>query len=88
MAVEADATTAAIGLDDTALLEVSRNGGAGLFIVDDGLGSAATIDSRHIVFDGNAEGDTVGDVTDVAPSARAPVRSTAVPQVPAAPGGL
>ena len=60
-------STITIGLDNAVVLEVSRNGGAGVFVVDDGFGSDATIDSRHIVFDGNAGGDTVGDVTDVAP---------------------
>jgi parallel beta-helix repeat protein len=60
-------STAAIGLDDAALLEVSQNGGTGLFVVNDGFGSEATIDSRNIVFDGNAEGDTVGNVIDVVP---------------------
>lgn len=60
-------STAAIGLDDAALLEVSQNGGTGLFVANDGFGSEATIDSRNIVFDGNAEGDTVGNVSDVAP---------------------
>jgi parallel beta-helix repeat protein len=60
-------STAAIGLDDAALLEVRQNGGAGLMVINDGFGSDATIDSRHIVFDGNAEGDTVGNVIDVAP---------------------
>jgi parallel beta-helix repeat protein len=60
-------STAAIGLDDEALLELSQNGGAGLLVVDDGFGSEAQIDSRQIVFEGNAGVDTVGSVVDVAP---------------------
>jgi parallel beta-helix repeat protein len=60
-------STAAIGLDDGSVLDVRQNGGAGLMVINDGFGSDATIDSRHIVFDGNAEGDTVGNVIDVAP---------------------
>ena len=59
-------STAAIGLDDAALLELSENGGAGLFVVADGFGSEAQIDSRQIVFEGNAGEDIVGDVCDVA----------------------
>jgi parallel beta-helix repeat protein len=59
--------TAAIGLDGTALLELSLNAGAGLFVVNDGFGSEARIDSRQIVFSGNAGGATVGNVIDVAP---------------------
>jgi len=58
--------TAAIGLDGVALLELSQNSGAGLFVVDDGFGSEARIDSRQIVFSGNAGGVTVGNVVDVA----------------------
>ena len=57
---------AAIGLDGAALLELSRNGGTGLLVVNDGFGSAARIDSRQIVFSGNAGGATVGNVIDVA----------------------
>jgi hypothetical protein len=59
-------STAAIGLDDMTLLELSQNGGAGLLVVTDGLGSEARIDSRQIVFSGNAGGATVGNVIDVA----------------------
>ena len=59
--------TAAIGLDGAALLELTRNGGAGLFVVSDGFGSEARIDSRQIVFSGNSGGATVGNVVDVAP---------------------
>jgi hypothetical protein len=59
-------STATIGLDDEALLELSQNGGAGLLVVNDGFGSEAQIDSRQIVFEGNASGDMVGDVCDVA----------------------
>ena len=59
-------STTAIGLDDTALLELSQNGGAGLLVVTDGFGSEARIDSRQIVFSGNASGATVGNVRDVA----------------------
>jgi hypothetical protein len=59
-------STAAIGLDDVALLELSQNGGAGLLVVADGFGSEAQIDSRQIVFEGNAGGDVVGNVCDVA----------------------
>ena len=58
--------TAAIGLDGAALLELSLNGGAGLLVVNDGLGSVAHIDSRQIVFSGHAGGATVGNVVDVA----------------------
>jgi parallel beta-helix repeat protein len=57
--------TARIGLDSTTLLEIPDNGGAGLFVADDG--SSAEIDSRNLVFRNNAEGDIIGDVTDVAP---------------------
>ena len=59
-------STAAIGLDGAALLELSLNGGAGLLVVNDGLGSVARIDSGQIVFSGNAGGATVGNVLDVA----------------------
>ena len=59
-------STAAIGLDDTGLLELSQNGGAGLLVVTDGFGSEARIDSRQIVFSGNASGATVGNVIDAA----------------------
>ncbi len=47
------------------MIEITDNGGAGILVEDDG--SEATIDSRNIVFDGNIEGDTVGNVIDVAP---------------------
>jgi hypothetical protein len=57
--------TARIGLDSTTVLEITENGGAGLFVADDG--SMAEIDSRNLVFRNNAEGDMIGDVTDVAP---------------------
>jgi parallel beta-helix repeat protein len=57
--------TARIGLDSTTVLEISDNGGAGLFVADDG--SSAEIDSRNLVFRHNAGGDMIGDVTDVAP---------------------
>jgi hypothetical protein len=60
-------STASIGLDDTALLELSENGGAGLLVVSDGFGSVAGIDSRHIVFSDNTGGDMVGNVVDGAP---------------------
>jgi hypothetical protein len=40
--------------------------GARLFVDDDGF--SAEIDSRNLVFCDNAEGDIIGDVTDVAPS--------------------
>jgi hypothetical protein len=56
---------ARIGLDGTAVIEISDNGGAGIFVSDDG--SEAEIDSHRIVFGGNAEGDTVGNVVDIAP---------------------
>ena len=59
-------STAAVGLDDAVLLELSQNGGAGLLVVTDGFGSEARIDSRQIVFSGNAGGATVGNVIDVA----------------------
>jgi hypothetical protein len=39
--------------------------GAGLFEADDG--SSAEIDSRNLVFRNYAEGDIIGEVTDVAP---------------------
>ena len=55
-------STAAIGLDDAALLELSQNDGAGLLVVTDGFGSEARIDSRQIIFSGNAGGATVGNV--------------------------
>ena len=55
-----------VGLDDTVLLELSQNGGAGLLVVTDGFGSEARIDSRQIIFSGNAGGATVGNVLDVA----------------------
>ena len=58
--------TAAIGLDGAALLEVSLNAGAGLLVVNDGFGSEARIDSRQVVFSGNAGGATVGNVIDAA----------------------
>jgi parallel beta-helix repeat protein len=57
--------TAIIGLDGDGVIEISGNGGAGIFVENNG--SEARIDSRHIVFDGNGEGDTVGNVVDVAP---------------------
>jgi hypothetical protein len=60
-------STAAIGLDDEALLELSQNGGAGLLVVNDGFDSEVQIDSRQIVFEDNAGGETVGNVVDVAP---------------------
>ena len=60
-------STAAIGLDDETLLELSENDGAGLLVVDDGFASEAQIDSRQIVFEVNAGGDMVGNVIDVAP---------------------
>jgi hypothetical protein len=59
-------STATVGVDDAAFLEVSQNDGAGLFVVDDGSGSQATIDSRNIAFDGNADSDLLGDICDVA----------------------
>ena len=59
-------STATVGLDDAVLLELSQNGGAGLLVVTDGFGSEARIDSRQIVFSGNAGGATVGNVLDVA----------------------
>jgi hypothetical protein len=57
--------TARIGLDSDAAIEITDNGRNGIFVADDG--SLAEIDSRQIVFDNNAEGDTVGHVVDVAP---------------------
>jgi parallel beta-helix repeat protein len=57
--------TAHVGIDSDAVLELTDNGGAGIFVSDDG--SVAEIDSRNIVFRDNAEGDTVGNVIDVAP---------------------
>ena len=57
--------TVLVGLDSNVTIEISENGKAGIFVDDDG--SLAEIDSRQIVFDGNAEGDTVGNVVDVAP---------------------
>jgi parallel beta-helix repeat protein len=60
-------STATIGLDSSAVLEISQNSSAGIVVEDDGFGSEAQIDSRNIVFDGNAEGETVGNVIDVAP---------------------
>jgi hypothetical protein len=60
-------STAAIGLDDAALLELRQNDGVGLLVVADGFGSEARIDSRQLVFEGNAGGDMVGNVVDVAP---------------------
>jgi parallel beta-helix repeat protein len=59
-------STAAIGLDDAVLLELSQNGGAGLLVVNDGFDSEAQVDSRQIVFEDNAGGDIVDDVCDVA----------------------
>ena len=62
-------STATIGVDTDAILEVTQNGGAGLSVVDDGFGSQVVIDSRNIVFQDNAEGDIVapeGAVVDVA----------------------
>jgi Right handed beta helix region len=56
---------ARIGLDSTTVLEISDDGGAGLFVADDG--SSAEIDSRNLMFRNNAGGDIIGDVTDVAP---------------------
>ncbi len=60
-------STATVGLDSDTILEVTQNNGAGLLVVDDGFGSEAQIDSRNIVFDGNADGDAVGNVIDVTP---------------------
>lgn len=59
-------STVSIGLDDDVLLELSHNDGAGLFVVNDGFGSEAQIDRRQIVFSNNAEGDTMGNICDVA----------------------
>jgi parallel beta-helix repeat protein len=56
--------TATIGLEGPAI-QIANNGGAGIFVADNG--SEATIDSRNIVFSNNAEGDTIGNVTDIAP---------------------
>jgi parallel beta-helix repeat protein len=56
---------ATVGVDSDLLLEVSQNGRAGVRVDDDG--SETTIDSRNIEFDGNAEGDTAGNVIDIAP---------------------
>ena len=49
------------------ILKVTQNDGAGLLVEDDGFDSEAQIDSRQIEFDGNAEGNTVGNVIDIAP---------------------
>jgi hypothetical protein len=57
--------TVQIGLDTTTTLEITDNGGAGLFVADDG--SSAEIDSRNIVFRTNTESDIIGNVIDVAP---------------------
>ena len=54
-----------IGLDDMVGIKITKNGGAGIFVEDDG--SEATIDSRNIEFADNAEGDMVGNVIDIAP---------------------
>lgn len=54
-------STATVGLNSDAVLEIIDNGGAGIFVEDDG--SKATIDSRNIVLDGDIE----GEVIDVAP---------------------
>jgi parallel beta-helix repeat protein len=56
--------TARVGLDSDAVIEITDNGGAGILVEDNG--SLAKIDSRNIVFDNNAAGDTVGNVCDVA----------------------
>jgi hypothetical protein len=58
---------ATIGLGSGAMLEISDNEGAGIFVADDGYDSEAQIDSRNILFRNNAAGDTVGNVIDVAP---------------------
>ena len=60
-----DPGTALIGLDGDVATAITGNGGAGIFVEDNG--SLAQIDSRNIVFRDNAAGDTVGNVVDVAP---------------------
>jgi parallel beta-helix repeat protein len=57
--------SATVGFGSGAVIEITGNEGAGIFVLDDG--SEATIDSRNIIFRNNAAGDTVGNVIDVAP---------------------
>jgi hypothetical protein len=52
-----------VGLDGDAVVEITNNGRAGIFVEADG--SEAQVDSRQINFGGNAAGDTVGNVCDV-----------------------
>jgi hypothetical protein len=63
--LHAEPASVRVGLDSDAVVEITNNGRAGIFVEDDG--SEAQIDSRQINFGGNAAGDTVGNVVDVAP---------------------
>jgi hypothetical protein len=47
------------------ILEITDKGRAGLFVADDV--PSAEIDSRNLMFRNNAEGNMIGNVTDVAP---------------------
>jgi len=46
------------------VVEITDNGGAGIFVEEDG--SEAQIDRHNITFVGNAGGATVGNVCDIA----------------------